>query len=85
MKINRSELKALVREVLEEGPMKLEPRPDEKRRGKADWYRVVIDDDYDVIVPDGGSWGSGVAAIKDNIQKKFKRKVTGIKKLKKIT
>ena len=85
MKIKRSELKALVREVLEEGPMKLEPRPDENRRGKADWYRVVIDDDYDVIVPDGGSWGSGVAAIKDNIQKKFKRKVTGIKKLKKIT
>ena len=85
MKIKRSELKALIQEVLEEGPLKLKPRPDEKRRGKADWYRVVIDDDYDVIVPDGGAWGSGVAAIKDSIQKKFKRKVTGIKKLKKIT
>ena len=84
MKIKRSDLKALIQEVLEEGPLSFKPR-DGKERGKADWYRVVIDDDYDVIVADGSSWGSGVAAIKDNIQKKFKRKVTGIKKLKKIT
>ena len=82
MKIKRSELKALIQEVLEEGPMKLEPRPDEKRRGKADWYRVVIDDDYDVIVPDGGSWGSGVAAIKSKIEKRFKGKVTDVRKIK---
>ena len=79
MKIKRSELKALIQEVLEEGPLSFKPRDGEK---KASWFRVELDnDDYDVIV-NGRDFGNNPGAIKSNIEKKFKGKVTGVKKIK---
>ena len=60
MKIKRSELKALIQEVLEEGPLSFKPRDGEK---KASWFRVELDGDYDVIV-NGREFGDNVAAVR---------------------
>ena len=78
MIIKRSELKALIQEVLEEGPLSFKPRDGEK---KASWFRVELDGDYDVIV-NGREFGDNVAAVKASVQKRFKGKVTGVRKIK---
>jgi|TARA_B100000029_G_scaffold458712_1_gene488297 hypothetical protein len=78
MKIKRSELKALIQEVLEEGPLSFKPRDGER---KASWFRVELDGDYDVIVS-GHDFGNNPAAIKSNIEKRFKGKVTDVRKIK---
>ncbi len=78
MKIKRSDLKALIQEVLEEGPLKFTRSGGEK---KASWFRVELDGDYDVIVS-GHDFGNNPAAIKSNIEKRFKGNVTGVRKIK---
>ena len=78
MKIKRSDLKALIQEVLEEGPLSFKPRDGER---KASWFRVELDGDYDVIV-NGRDFGDNPGAIKSNIEKRFKGNVTGVRKIK---
>ena len=78
MKIKRSDLKSLIEEVLEEGPLSFKPRDGEK---KASWFRVELDGDYDVIV-NGREFGDNVAAVKASVQKRFKGNVTGVRKIK---